>query len=242
MIGDPVAGLDYQASLNNVIAKAAIVKEGPSGDVWHDGSPLDPALRPEGCEPPPLSSDFQLPAGHERYFKRFRRHKDWPASRFTEPGMPGQIYRPLFEQMQTLLRWGHEPNSELAPHGHHFLLPSFFHALQELHRRGREYSLVVRTYGTDLPEIAAAISAFASGQHPSFPDGESTGLNLDAADARWVLRRKDRRDVWSPISLSQYDDSLGEGGLGSDLSKDPSLPPAVREIQHEADIVRLLAE
>lgn len=242
MIGDPVAGLDYQASLNNVIAKAAIVKSGLSGDVWHDGSALDPSLRPEGSEPPPLLSDFHLPEGHTPYFKTYRRHKDWPAFRFTEPGMPGEIYRPIFEKMQALLKWPHEPNKELAPHGHHLLLPSFFHTIRELQRRGREFSLVVRTYGTDLPEIAVAISAFASGRHPSFPDAASADLQLDASDARWVLRRRDRTDMRSQIQLSQYDNSLGTEGLGSDLGQVPTLPPAEREIQQEEDIVKLLAQ
>ena len=55
MIGDPAGGDTFEESLNKILAKIAFVKPVPPDEqdataqwpewVWHDGSPLDPALK-----------------------------------------------------------------------------------------------------------------------------------------------------------------------------------------------------
>ena len=42
------------------------------------------------------------------------------------------------------------------------LLPAFYQTLDGLRRSGRRFSIVLRTFGTDLPRVAAAINAYAA--------------------------------------------------------------------------------
>lgn len=253
MVGDPVANVPFDESLNNVLAKAAGVRfDSSSGEYqWHDGSPLNPADRDPDAEPPPLLLEFRLPPGCTRYFEAFRRHEAWPASRFTEPGMPGEVYRPIFERMLEALAWPHEPHPELAKAGRHFLIPAFFHTLHTLLGEGREFAVVLRTFGTDLPDVAAGLGAYARGEHPDFPasTAESGGATLKAmrtleladADARWALRREDRQQLQSPIHMHCYDCVVQQEGYGKDLAavEDPNGEP-VKSLLAEDDIVDLI--
>ena len=69
MIGDPVSGIDFEGSLNNILAKVAIVRRGPTGkDEWHNGSPLDISAHSAVTQLPSLLYDFCLPEGCELYF------------------------------------------------------------------------------------------------------------------------------------------------------------------------------
>jgi len=48
-------------------------------------------------------------------------------------------------------------------------LPSFWRLLAKLQEEGRDFAVVIRTYGTDGPEVSKAITAFSEGKHPEFP-------------------------------------------------------------------------
>lgn len=53
------------------------------------------------------------------------------------------------------------------------------------------FTLVLRTMGTDLEEIAAAISEFARGEHPDYPEYRNPKLEFRPSDlvrGRWVQR------------------------------------------------------
>ena len=40
---------------------------------------------------------------------------------------------------------------------HHFLLPAFFNTLSGLRTEGREFALVIRTFGIDAPKVRDAL-------------------------------------------------------------------------------------
>ncbi|CAK8986383.1 unnamed protein product [Durusdinium trenchii] len=216
MVGDPASGVDFESSLNHILAKVAFLDK-DNKDFWHDGTPLDLAKRKDG-EIPPLLTNFDAETGPVlKCYEANRKNALWPPSKFTDPGLPGEIYRPLFEELKQQLQWKASKNEVFAPDGHHFLLPAFFHTLAELEKQGRDFTLVIRTFGTDLPEVARCLQAFARGEHPDFPQKfERFGLALE--DALWVLRREDRSDVQSPIYLRRYEEHLGKEGLGQDMS------------------------
>eukprot|EP00929_Paragymnodinium_shiwhaense_P008407 TRINITY_DN112367_c0_g1_i1.p1 TRINITY_DN112367_c0_g1~~TRINITY_DN112367_c0_g1_i1.p1 ORF type:complete len:387 (-),score=22.25 TRINITY_DN112367_c0_g1_i1:37-1197(-) len=235
MIGDPVSGIDFQESLNNVLAKAAFVTT--AGDCWHDGSPLEVSQRAEGSVAPSLLTDFAVPPGQEQYFAKFRRDASWPSAEFTKPGKPGSVYRPLYEKFQHALTWRHAPSEIFAPRGNHFLLPAFFRTISELKRSGRNFSVVLRTFGTDLPEVSCCLESFARAEHPDFCGFRCDDIQKVREDACWALRRVDRSDTQSPLLLRRYSQPLGKSGYGDDLrSPDPIAHDA--EIDSEADIVR----
>ena len=191
MIGDPAGGDTFEDCLNKMIAKNAFIRPReppPAADevgegkplgrwgewTWHDGSPLDPALR-AGLEPPPVLTDFEGPPGCAALYKVKALKKKF-AKTFTEPGSPGSIYRGLFERLEEAMRAPVvadggaviDPRLLNSDGVHYVIIPAFFHTLLGLTKSGRDFTVVIRTFGTDGPEIAAAINAFAEGKHPLF--------------------------------------------------------------------------
>lgn len=54
---------------------------------------------------------------------------------------------------------------------YHWILPSFFQLLKDLVQEGREFAVVFRTFGSDLPRVLRAVfRALNDGAHPLFPD------------------------------------------------------------------------
>lgn len=242
MLGDPAGGVTFEQALNNAIARQAITEKGSGSSTrWHDGSSIDPADRPPGSSPPPLLKDFEFV--DERYFKTFRRHPSWPSAKFTEPGMPGEMYRPVFEEMAKRLEWKHDPHPALVEDGHHFLVPAFFHTLRELARQGRDFSVVLRTFGTDGKRAGAALSAFASGEHPDFPIDELSmlpELRLEIEGSHWNVRRVSRDVLQSPITLRRYSPDSESPDYGKDLHS-PDKTALVQEITEEAEVAEFFS-
>lgn len=92
---------------------------------------------------------------------------------FTEGGA-GQRFGDLHARYLRLLAWPGEPHEELSLRDgqgecYHLLLPSFYRLLDALHRDGRAFAVVFRTFGTDLPRTLRALRCALDGQHPQFP-------------------------------------------------------------------------
>lgn len=51
------------------------------------------------------------------------------------------------------------------------VLPSFWQLLRSLEAEGRDFAVVLRTFGTDGPRVMRAMAAFAAGGHPDHPNG-----------------------------------------------------------------------
>lgn len=224
MIADPVAGHDLQTTLNVVLAKTAHLS-GTFGH-WHDGSPVALPER-KSAEPPPLVHDW----GASR-FKSYHHNFRKKSTIFTEAGQDGQVYRPNFDKLHNALKWTHEPNPVFAPHGYHLVLPAFFQTLCELSKQGRDFSVIIRTFGSDLPEIARCLRAFSEGLHPEFPaEGASLArFRLEAEDARWAILAGEG----GHLRMAHFDRDLNDrrGALGQVLA----------EVKSEAEMVRMLEE
>jgi len=193
MIGDPAGGDTYDDCCHKVIAKVAYVKPNPapaasragrwSDYVWHDGSSLDPLLREPGAAPPPLLFAWQRLEGTTPVYSVKELKKPF-AKCFAAPGSPGEIYAAEFTRLRDALRWPADaaPDARLSQDGFHTFLPAFFHTLSELSRSGRPFSIVLRTFGTDLPHVAQAINAFADGEHPLWRGQKLPQLRLEEED------------------------------------------------------------
>ena len=126
------------------------------------------------------------------------------AKTFTEPGSPGSIYRGLFERLEEAMRAPVvadggaviDPRLLNSDGVHYVIIPAFFHTLLGLTKSGRDFTVVIRTFGTDGPEIAAAINAFAEGKHPLFDfaaaGGEEGGGGYQRRES--VERQRDSDD------------------------------------------------
>lgn len=182
-------------SLNKVLAKSAYVQI-PSDTVeqvdfnseestkkvipthWWDETALSNTERP-----PPLYTGWKWPEGCCPYYRTSFKSK---AGRFVEGH--GSVYRDLFDELQKKVSFRH--TNEGLPKVLSNMIPSVFEAIQILSKRDQTVQFVFRTFGTDLLEIAEAITAFAEGRHPDYPDFKSDDLIL----------RKDNvfRGRWSP--------------------------------------------
>ncbi|XP_066469095.1 uncharacterized protein [Tiliqua scincoides] len=104
-------------------------------------------------------------------------------TKFTSTPM-GQRFRDLHEHHLKLLEWQGPRHSLLSIQGerarhYHLVLPSFFHLLESLHREGRQFAVVFRTFGTDLPRVLQAVHCALEGQHPHFPTLQDISLPVD---------------------------------------------------------------
>eukprot|EP00929_Paragymnodinium_shiwhaense_P034911 TRINITY_DN18949_c0_g1_i1.p1 TRINITY_DN18949_c0_g1~~TRINITY_DN18949_c0_g1_i1.p1 ORF type:complete len:412 (+),score=89.43 TRINITY_DN18949_c0_g1_i1:74-1309(+) len=194
LVGDPAGGDTFEDCLNKILAKSAFIrrreKNGhePTGQwtdwVWHDGSPLDPAERGPDSAPPPLLDPWKPPEGCLQFYTA-----DKALSRFNKLFSvegPGVIYRAEWEKLREALRWpsdGPEDPRLIQKEGEekfYTILPAFFVTLVELSEREEMVSVVLRTFGEDLPRVADAINAFAEGKHPLFREAKPEWkLNAD---------------------------------------------------------------
>ena len=95
----------------------------------------------------------------------------------------GDRFYPYLEKGLSSLRWTHEEHVKQLVmvdkdgEKYHYLLPSLFQLIQHLQHEKRDFSIVIRTYGSDAPNILKAIAASLEGKHPDFP--ALTPMNVD---------------------------------------------------------------
>jgi len=127
---------------------------------------------------------------------------------FTDEGKPGASFAEKAREFEAgLNRPDGTPN---------LLLPSFLHSLVSLKRTQRSFTIVFRTYGEDLEDIAADLNDFCEGRHPLFP-----GFKMDGSDGqpdyRVVVRSQDswgtfhRDDTHSLSVVMGTTEQPGEG-------------------------------
>merc|ERR1711933_201814 len=51
----------------------------------------------------------------------------------------------------------------------HFVFPSVWRLFSSLQEQGRNFAVVIRTFGSDGPNVAKALNAFFRGEHPAYP-------------------------------------------------------------------------
>lgn len=236
LIGDEAGGDTVDDCLNKIISKCAFVKI-PS-DVtsckstseivpvqWWDGKYIQDERmcneqRPTP-NPPPLYTGWEWPKHTCPYYRTSFKKR---AKQFTMPNQDGEIYHPLYEHLKLQIPT-YEMTSEISyamvsnnderksglPSSHPFfrMIPSFFHTLVKLQEEGRDYTLVLRTFGSDLEDIALAVSDFARGKHPLFPNFYEPKLVLDEKNlfkGRWrrnsdsCIDDNDNINTDSPVS------------------------------------------
>ncbi|GKZ00164.1 hypothetical protein MPSEU_000969600 [Mayamaea pseudoterrestris] len=198
LLGDEAGGDTREDVLNKMLAKSAFVRMEPTpasdrtnededtGEcsmplsykehtsklvpkVWWNGDPIY-ATTPNHCSPPPLYTKWKWPnnccpyyrTSYKRQSKTFVHHR-------------GKNYKPLYDMLESKLTQNHlHETHPVLPH----ILPAFWETLQELSRRQTKLTLVLRTMGSDLHDIAQCLSLFATGKHPDYPNFHNENLIL----------------------------------------------------------------
>ncbi|XP_029292039.1 uncharacterized protein LOC115011163 isoform X2 [Cottoperca gobio] len=130
----------------------------------------------------------------------------------------GRRFRGILDEHLDLLQWreGTKGNKELYVKGaggqlYHWILPSFFQLLRDLVQEGRDFAVIFRTFGNDLPRVLSALSrALNEGAHPLFPDLSDLKMNVNVTPGKIRCNKKG-------IVLTRAEDSMstrdGERGL-----------------------------
>jgi len=139
--------------------------------------------------PPPLYTGWLYPTNTCPYYRTSYKRR---AKQFTLEENHGSVYRPLYDDL--CIKLGLSDDNDDDEHGEEEdvfknFVPSFFHTLQhyfpskkattQSSSDNNRVTLVLRTFGSDLPRVAKCISEFAQGNHPSYPDYYNADLILD---------------------------------------------------------------
>lgn len=208
LVGDPVGGDSCEDCYNKIIAKSSFVQmprnkeddadnemfydyDNTSSMVpthWWDGTPIDSNMV---CPPPALYTGWKWPKGCCPYYRTS--YKTF-AKAFSHNNQHGSNYRPVYEDIKARMEQQHSDDSKALPSVFQNILPAFFHTIYNMvHKnfanKSPPITVVFRTFGTDLPGIAKAMTAFAQGKHPYFPDfvHPEYELPMDRLyNAKWV--------------------------------------------------------
>lgn len=116
---------------------------------------------------------------------------------FTQTDL-GKKFRSHFDKHLKLLEWHYEEAGGTAAsdqrltmvgpgnHRYHYLLPSFVRLISRLHADGREFAIVLRTYGMDASNVLRCIRHIVAGNHPLVPPG---GLPISVDRTPGAIRR-----------------------------------------------------
>ncbi len=163
------------------------------------------------CQPttiPPLYTGWHWPPRTCPYYRTSFKPR---AQNFIETD--GTMYRTLYETLDQQLPGAVRTTTSKAPIARYqelmqSMIPAFFETLSELSTRHRStttqqspsakssppFTIVIRTFGMDLPDVARAISDFAHGRHPAYPEFSDPNLVLSEQhlfEGRWADRNGD---------------------------------------------------
>lgn len=212
--------------LNGILSECAWGRqvEGANGDVtkgWRLDRPTPSPIRPVDSEE--LLSyleylELSLP-GKAKDMKK-KREQIW--KKFTDPGEPGEALRPFYEQLQDALK------GEGRMVGTKMVIPAFFELVSQLASQGRSFSVVFRTFGSDLPVVQEEFNAFCAGLHPKYPDVRLDGSKPGFPDLRmapestgsWYRDANQTSLVWGSTTLEE--DLKAAGGDLDQFLADPA--------------------
>lgn len=200
LVGDKGGGDTWEDCFNKIVAKSAFVKI-PAADLdrigkdrssealsnlepthWWDGT-LIQASYPLETSCPSLWTEWEWPEGCCPYYRtKFKKRSKTFLSHH------GSIYRETQKQMHKRLKVSSQKVTDTSAVMAH-LLPAFFRTLQVLSSSEQRFTLVFRTMGVDLTDLAEAVNLFARGKHPDFPSFHNPNLVLSPhrlVKARWT--------------------------------------------------------
>ena len=229
LLGDDAGGDTREDALNKMLAKSAFVqmpshtvdatKEDDAAETcyestselvptrWWNGELIDTTATNSCFSPPPLYTKWHWPKGCCPYYRTSYKKR---SKTFVEHH--GKIYQSLHDLLQTKLAQDHlHATHPVLPH----ILPAFFDTLQVLSQQQQQnespsLTIVLRTMGTDLPDVAQAISLFATGKHPDYPDFDNKALVLTPQQlyrGQWTREPPHVYQLWQADQLVASGDS-----------------------------------
>lgn len=223
LIGDEAGGDTNEDCLNKMLAKSAFVRmPGKGGHFsyehtssiepthWWDGSPILERY-PSHAKPPPLHTDWEWPAGCCPYYRtKFKKRSKTFVSHH------GSIYKELHDQLERKTKFDVADNNvfQECPVLSH-MIPALFETLIALSESSQPHTIVLRTMGSDLPDVAKAINLFANGQHPAYPDFCNEDYLIGPehlVQGRWAEKKDDNEEKGSHVYQLWRDEEILASG------------------------------
>ncbi|XP_075687821.1 uncharacterized protein LOC142656795 [Rhinoderma darwinii] len=175
LVSDAATGQGPRAALNSYLSTVAWGQISDSGE-WQWVSD-EPSVKPP-CE------------DAVNYCTHFGRDGNFSDSNI------GQRFRGVFNDHMRLLEWQGEADDLFTQQGedgkgYNWILPSFFHMLESLHLQGRQFCVILRTFGVDLPRVIRSVHAALQGKHPQFPQLQQVPLTIDLTPGRIRCSKRD---------------------------------------------------
>ncbi|KAL8585446.1 hypothetical protein ACOMHN_024607 [Nucella lapillus] len=106
----------------------------------------------------------------------------------------GAMFRSHFQRLLEGLKWNYggekrEHYSALTMSGmdgqlYHYILGGLYRLIHHLVNAGRDFALIIRTYGLDAPNALASLSHGVKGHHPGFPNAVPVPVNRKTGSIR----------------------------------------------------------
>ena len=168
LLGDEAGGDTRHESVNKMLAKSAFVQLPPtsSSTSWEDTTQITPTHWWDGQEigketsTPPLYTGWEWPEGCCPYYRTS--YKKISKSFVEHHGR--KVYQGLLDECEAKLAESKSSKDHI--------LPALYQTLDQMmtNKTKQPFTVVFRTFGSDLPDIAEALTEFATGRHPDFPD------------------------------------------------------------------------
>lgn len=185
IISDPVSGMTTDKMVNSLLSEVAwgtLVAGSWQIDTTLPDNPTTEEPRDSVCYPRPDYTHLTFSDYVEHVQKLPRAERKAAKGSFTELGEPGETLRVAhYDRLMAALRPPPKAVEAITKpevcvpaalqSGDYFLLPSFLALLGHLDQAfaQSEFTLVFRTFGIDLPEVAEELNLFYAGRHPYHP-------------------------------------------------------------------------
>lgn len=123
--------------------------------------------------PDPKHGDDVSPSERNRINKEQKKLRDQAKGNFTKKGNPGEKFGDWADKFLKKL----ESKKPTENQKYVFLLPCFFNLFIELEKKKYEYTMIIRTFGTDIKEIQEEFNEFCDGKHHDYPNVLFNGTN-----------------------------------------------------------------
>ncbi|KAM3914864.1 uncharacterized protein RB166_017282 [Leptodactylus fuscus] len=175
LVSDAATGQGPRAALNSYLSTVVWGRIGDTGE-WQLVSD-QPSVKPP-CEDA---------TNYYTYFGRDGNFVD---------GKIGQHFRGVFDDHMRLLEWPGKADKRFAQKGedgksYNWILPSFFHLLESLCLQQRQFCVILRTFGVDLPSVLRSVHAALQGEHPHFPQLKQMPLTADLTPGKIRCSKRD---------------------------------------------------
>ncbi len=178
LVADSVTNVSVEQALNSFLTGVTWGQVEANGNwVWCSSEPSLTAPRPGAITYYKYMENRLVQTPSDRALLR------QATGDFTQENI-GKRFESYFRDHLRDLEWhyGSKYDKRLTMQGHdgklyHYIIPAFYKLINYLYENGRDFSVIIRTYGMDAPTVLAATDLTMQGLHPQFVNNVPVSVN-----------------------------------------------------------------